>query len=106
MIEQVMDQTLGVASEYSSSFAVDRFPPDGLMGMGFQSISAYNANTVFENLVAQGQTGEPVFSFKLAASGAELYLGGANSALYTGDFSYTPVTQVVSYGLGIFSDHR
>lgn len=91
-----MDQTLGVASEYSSGLAVGSFPPDGLLGLAFQSISAYNATPVFESLVSQGQTDEPVFSFKLTASGSELYLGGVNTALYTGDFTYTPVTHEVS----------
>ena len=94
---------LGVAAAYSSSFAVDSFPPDGLMGMAFQSISSYNGMPVFENIVSQGQADEPVFSFKLASSGSEVYLGGANPALYTGDFTYTPVTQQVSCVLGVFS---
>lgn len=101
-VEQAVDQAFGVASNYSSGLAVDQFPADGLMGMGFQSISAYNATPVFQSLVSQGQTDEPVFSFKLAASGSELYLGGANSALYTGGFTYTPVTTEVSYRLGMF----
>jgi hypothetical protein len=101
--EQAVDQTLGVATEYSSSFVVDQFPPDGLMGLAFQSVSIYNATPVFESIVSEGQTDEPVFSFKLATSGSELYLGGANSTLYTGDFAYTPVTQQVSCGSGVFS---
>ena len=98
--EQAVDQTLGAATKYSSALSVKNFRPDGLLGMGFQSISAYNATPVFKNLVSEGQTDQPVFSFKLATSGSELYLGGANSALYTGDFSYTPVTNQVSCGLG------
>ncbi|KAF8553164.1 acid protease [Imleria badia] len=85
-----VNKTLGVATAYYSNLAVDGFPADGLMGMAFQSISAYNATPVFQSMVSQGQADAPVFSFKLAASGSELYLGGANSALYTGDFAYTP----------------
>lgn len=73
------------------------------MGMAFQSISAYNATPVFQTMVSRGQADVPVFSFKLAASGSELYLGGANSALYTGNFTYTPVTEQVSCRLGVFS---
>lgn len=34
-----------------------------------------------------------VFSFRLASSGAELYLGGTNPNKYTGAITYTPVTQ-------------
>lgn len=66
------------------------------MGMAFQSLSSYGASPVFQTLVSEGQVPEPVFSFKLSSSGAELYIGGANSELYTGNFTYTPVTQRVS----------
>ncbi|KAF8553168.1 acid protease [Imleria badia] len=86
-------QTLGAANTYSSGFESSQFPPDGLMGMAFQSISSYGASPVFQTLVSEGQVTDSVFSFKLSSSGAELYIGGSNSALYTGDFTYTPVTQ-------------
>ena len=66
------------------------------MGMAFQSISVYRASPLFQTLVSEGQVTDPIFSFKLASSGAELYIGGANSELYTGGFTYTPVTQQVS----------
>ena len=102
-VRQATDQTLGVATEYSSSLAVGQFPPDGLLGLAFESISAYPASPVFETLVSQGQTDEAAFSFKLAASGSELYLGGANTDLFTGDFSYTPVTNQVSCRPGVSS---
>jgi cathepsin D len=69
------------------------FPADGLMGMGFQSISDYNASPVFQTLVTEGQTTSGVFAFKLAESGSELTIGGLNSALYSGTPTYTPVTQ-------------
>lgn len=88
-----VDQTIGVAAQYGNGFDIAQFPPDGVLGMAFQSISSSNASTFFQSLVSQGQIDEPVFSLKLSSSGSELYLGGANSALYTGDFTYTPVTQ-------------
>ncbi|KAF9225055.1 acid protease [Gyrodon lividus] len=87
------DQTLGVASQYSPGLGSTRFPPDGLMGMAFQSISTYDASPVFQTLLTTGQTDEPVFSFSFAAPGPELYIGGINPTMYTGDISYTPVTQ-------------
>ncbi|KAI0058456.1 acid protease [Artomyces pyxidatus] len=85
-------QTLGAAKTYSQGFESSEFPPDGLMGMGFESISDYNANPPFQSLIAQGKVSDPSFSFKFADSGSELYLGGANSKLYTGSFAYVPVT--------------
>ncbi|KIM92347.1 hypothetical protein PILCRDRAFT_83534 [Piloderma croceum F 1598] len=86
-------QTLGAAKQYSSGFESSQFPADGLMGMGFKSISEYNANPVFQTLVADGQTSDPVFAFKLSESGAELSVGGTDSSLYSGDFTYAKVEQ-------------
>lgn len=63
--------------------------------MAFQSISEYNAPSVFENLVSQGQTDASVFAFKLAKDDSELYVGGVNSALYKGDFTWANVTKEV-----------
>jgi len=37
---------------------------------------------------------EPVFSIKLTSNGGELYLGGSNTNLYTGEIAYTDVTVV------------
>ncbi|KAH7884068.1 Asp-domain-containing protein [Phlebopus sp. FC_14] len=86
-------QTLGAASSYSSNLAVSQFPADGVMGMAFESISSFGASPVFQNLISEGQVDSPVFAFKLASTGSELFLGGVNSDLYTGDFTYVPVTQ-------------
>ncbi|EPQ56641.1 acid protease [Gloeophyllum trabeum ATCC 11539] len=86
-------QALGAADQYSTGFASDNFPADGLLGMAFKSISEYNANPFFQTLVADGVTSDPVFAFKLSKSGAELDLGGTDSSKYSGDFTYAPVTQ-------------
>ncbi|KAH9958948.1 acid protease [Russula dissimulans] len=85
-------QTLGAADQYSTGFNIDNFPPDGLMGMGFQSISDYNASPPFQSLISEGAVSDPVFGFKLSDSGAELFLGGVNNALYTGDFAWLTLT--------------
>lgn len=87
------NQTLGAANVYSDGFNSTNFVPDGLMGMGFQSISVYNAPPVFQSIVSSGAMAAPVFSFKLAGNGSELLIGGTNSALFTGDFVFAPVTQ-------------
>ena len=90
---QAQGQTLGVASEYSLGFEKNAYPPDGLMGMAFQSISEYDASPVFQTLVSQGYK-SPSFSFKLSSTtGSELYLGGANPSLYKGSFTYVPVAK-------------
>jgi cathepsin D len=63
--------------------------------MGFKSISAYNANPVFQTLMADGEASDPVFAFKLSSSGAELSVGGTDSSLYSGDFTYAKVEKEV-----------
>ncbi|KAH8986111.1 acid protease [Lactarius akahatsu] len=94
-------QRLGVATTYSSGFQSDQFPADGLLGMGYESLSSYGASPVFQSLVSQGQVSTPVFSFYFAESGSELYIGGTNQALYTGPFTYMPVT-TRGYWEGLF----
>lgn len=64
--------------------------------MGFESISSYGASPVFQTMVDQGAASDAVFAFKLTSSGSELTLGGTDPSLYTGDFTYVPVTDKVS----------
>ncbi|KAH7912654.1 aspartic peptidase domain-containing protein [Hygrophoropsis aurantiaca] len=85
-------QAVGVAKQYSTGFSPSRFPADGLMGMGFQAISDFDASPVFQTFVAQHKTITPVFAFKLAGEGSELHLGGTNSEHYMGAFTYVDVT--------------
>ena len=69
------------------------------MGMAFQSISVYNASPPFQTLISQGVITSQVFGLKIATSGgSELFLGGTNSALYTGDFTWVPLTVEVCSG--------
>jgi cathepsin D len=65
------------------------------MGMGFRSISVYGAPPPVQNLISHRALTEPMFGFKLAPNGSELYLGGVNSKLYKGKFTWVPVTKAV-----------
>jgi cathepsin D len=95
--EKADRQTIGVAMTYSAEMKVNQFPADGMLGMAFQSVSAYPGDsTLFETLVNEGKVKEPVFSIRLSRSGGELYLGGYNADMYTGVITYTDVTVVVS----------
>ncbi|KAK7691231.1 hypothetical protein QCA50_006334 [Cerrena zonata] len=85
-------QAIGAANRYSSGFSLDEYPPDGLLGMGYQSISEYNSPPLVQTLIAQGKIDQPIFAFKLASSGSELSIGGLNTKLYTGAFTTVPVT--------------
>jgi cathepsin D len=93
----VNDQTIGAATHYSTEFQASHFPADGLMGMGFQSISDYNAPPPVQNLISEHVLTSPMFGFKLAFSGSELFLGGVNPAYDIAKFTWVPVTKEVCH---------
>lgn len=66
---------------------------DGILGLGFPSISNTNSKNFVQNAYDQGIIPEPVFSFALNKDSSELYMGGDNPDKYTGAFTCTPVTQ-------------
>lgn len=92
----VKGQVFGEATSIPGiTFVVAKF--DGLLGMGFQTISQDNVVTPFQNMVDQKLVSDPVFSFYLnrdqtKSPGGEILFGGIDSNYYTGDITYTPVT--------------
>lgn len=62
---------------------------DGILGMGFTSISIDGATTVFENAIQQHAIDQPVFAFYLGDNGpGELTFGGYDASKFTGDLTY------------------
>jgi len=83
--------------EPGGAFLVGKF--DGILGMGYDSISVNNLTTPFSNLIKGGKCDEPVFAFWLSrdpssgAKGGELTLCGTDKNHYEGDLFYVPVTR-------------
>ncbi|KAJ7700486.1 acid protease [Mycena rosella] len=73
----------------SSSFKDD--PVDGILGLAFPAISNLNQNPFFVTANDAGSVDANQFGFYLASSGSELYLGGTNSDLYSGDIEFNSV---------------
>jgi saccharopepsin len=74
------------------AFAAGKF--DGLVGLGFKSISQYNIPTPFEAMIDQKLISEPVFAFYLpsdASQQGELVFGGVDQSHYTGDLVNVPL---------------
>ncbi|KAI9463767.1 acid protease [Russula earlei] len=85
-------QTLGLATNYPYGFQMDHFSPDGVMGLGFESISVYNPTPPFQTLISEDALTSPVFGLKLASSGSELFLGGVNDTLFTGNITWVSLS--------------
>ncbi|VDN22910.1 unnamed protein product, partial [Dibothriocephalus latus] len=94
---KVRNQTFGEAtSQPGLVFVMAKF--DGILGMGFRTISVANVEPVFDNMVRQGLLESPVFAFYFnrntsAKAGGDLFLGAIDDRYYTGPITYTPVTR-------------
>jgi len=78
------------------TFIVGKF--DGILGLGFDSISVDGVVPPWYNLLKQGLVKDPVFSVWLSKdprgqSGGMLFFGGVSSEYFTGDISYVPLTE-------------
>ncbi|GFO41556.1 cathepsin d [Plakobranchus ocellatus] len=87
----VQNQTFAEATFHSDDFV--KTVPDGILGLGFQSISQAGEVPVFDNMVRQQVVPAPVFSVYLNRNesggvGGVLTLGGADPDYYTGHFTY------------------
>ncbi|EKM48967.1 uncharacterized protein PHACADRAFT_265944 [Phanerochaete carnosa HHB-10118-sp] len=81
-------QAVVAATQYSSGFAIANSPPDGLLGLAFESIASTGDSPVFQTLVTQGQTTESVFGVTLLDNGGELFLGGTDTTAFTGSLAF------------------
>ncbi|KAI0692346.1 protease [Cerioporus squamosus] len=86
----VTGQYLAAVTEESDEFQQD--PSDGLLGLAFPAISNLNHDPFFFTAVSQKTAKEGRFAFKLDQSGSELFIGGTNADLYTGDIEYHDVS--------------
>lgn len=89
----IKDQLFAEAvSEPGLAFAFGRF--DGILGLGFDTISVNHIEPPFYSMVKQGLLDEPVFSFSLSdkeKKESEVVFGGVDSNLFTGKITKLPL---------------
>jgi len=74
------------------AFAFGKF--DGILGLGYDTISVNHMTPPFYHMVNKGLLDQPVFSFRLGSSeddGGEAVFGGIDDSAYTGKITYVPV---------------
>jgi len=92
---KIKDQIFAEATEEPGlAFAFGRF--DGILGLGYDTISVNKIPPPFYNMVEQGLLDEPLFAFYLGstendAEGSEATFGGVNTAHYTGKITEIPL---------------
>ena len=70
---------------------VSRF--DGILGLGYDTITVNHVVPPFYHLVNKGLLDEPVFALRLGSEedGGEATFGGINNTAYKGELTYAPV---------------
>lgn len=78
-------------NEPGLAFAFGRF--DGILGLGYDTISVNKIVPPFYRMIEQGLLDEPVFAFYLGSTEgeSEVVFGGVDKSHYTGEIEYIPL---------------
>jgi saccharopepsin len=89
----IKNQLFGeTTKEPGLAFAFGKF--DGILGLGYDTISVNHIPPPFYNMVNQKLLDEPVFSFRMGSSeedGGEAIFGGIDESAFNGKIDYVPV---------------
>ncbi|KAH8668443.1 putative vacuolar protease A [Xylariales sp. PMI_506] len=87
-------------SEPGLAFAFGRF--DGILGLGYDTISVNGIVPPFYQMVNQGLVDEPVFAFYLSDTdeGSEVVFGGVDESHYTGKITEIPLRRKAYWEVG------
>jgi len=90
---QIKKQDFAEATkEPGLAFAFGKF--DGILGLGYNTISVNHITPPFYSMIDQGLIDDPIFSFRIGSSeedGGEAIFGGIDHSAYSGDIHYVPV---------------
>ena len=82
------------------AYALGKF--DGILGMGFTSISIDNTPTVFENAINQNAVDQPIFAFYLGDNKeGELTFGGYDPSKFEGDLAFVKLSSATYWEINL-----
>jgi hypothetical protein len=95
-----LDQKMSVTGQMFvdvTASDIPNFGLDGILGLGFHSLSADHIPTVFENAIAQNLVNEPVFALYLGNHAPlELTWGGYDPTKFQGKLAFVPGNLLMS----------
>jgi len=84
------------------AYSIGKF--DGILGMGFTSISVGGVPTIFEEAIKQNKVDQPIFAFYLGDNQpGELTFGGYDSAKFEGDLEYVKLESATYWEIALDS---
>ena len=89
-----------ITLETGMAFSRGKF--DGILGLGWKTISVDGIEPIFNQMIDKGLVKSPVFSFYLPSKSGEegeLILGGIDTQKYTGELFYVPLATETYWGI-------
>jgi len=84
------------------AYSIGKF--DGILGLGFTSISVGGVPTIFEEAIKQNKVDLPIFAFYLGDNqDGELTFGGYDSAKFKGDLKYVKLESATYWEIALDS---
>jgi len=84
------------------AYSIGKF--DGILGLGFTSISVGGVPTIFEEAIKQNKVDQPIFAFYLGDNQpGELTFGGYDSSKFEGDLEYVKLESATYWEIALDS---
>jgi len=102
LIKNVEFAEVADAGGLGMAYSIGKF--DGILGMGFTSISVGGVPTIFEEAIKQNAVDQPLFAFYLGDNeDGELTFGGYDSSKFEGDLEYVDLEAATYWEIALDS---
>ncbi|XP_041442326.1 pepsin A isoform X2 [Xenopus laevis] len=92
-VGDIVDRKQGLLLSETESIFLFYSKFDGILGLGYPSLSVGDVTPVFDNMWNEGQVNEDLFSVCLTSDeGSAVVFGGTDNSCYVGGLQWVPVT--------------